>query len=137
MILLLQLLSCWFLCGLIWVVQLVHYPSFRFASESRFRELHDFHSRSITWIVAPAMTIEILTAGALWWIHGGPWWLLNLASAASLWALTALVSVPIHHTLASGKNEAAIERLVATNWARTALWSIRGLALAGIWLYQN
>lgn len=36
-----------FLCGLIWVIQLVHYPSFHFVEDSRFIDFQAFHTQRI------------------------------------------------------------------------------------------
>ena len=129
--LLLQIFSCFFLCGLIWTIQVVHYPGFIFNKE-QFLDFHSFHSQRITWIVAPVMLLELLTAIGLLLQHSPSvalWG--NLISIALIWLATLFVSVPYHSELSSGFSEVAIQKLVITNWIRTTLWTLR----SGVWLY--
>ncbi len=56
--------ACWFLTGLVWFVQVVHYPLMGEAGTERFVRYEQLHQRRTTWIVAPAMTLE--AALALW-----------------------------------------------------------------------
>ncbi len=121
--------SCLFMTGLIWLVQIVHYPAFAYTDEARFTVFHGFHSRRITWIVFPVMTFELITAGVLFFQHRDLFWTLNGAGVALLWASTAFLSVPLHNQLALGTSAKVIEKLVRTNWPRTLLWSARAVAL--------
>jgi hypothetical protein len=126
--------STFFMTGLIWLVQIVHYPSFLFVSEAGFNSFHDFHSRRITWIVAPIMGVELLSAAVLWYTRGGTLWLANFISVCVLWALTGLVSVPIHNRLTHGLSRSDLDQLVKTNWWRTIGWSLRALFLIGFFM---
>ena len=47
--------------GVIWVIQLVHYPSFHFINKKDYEQFQDFHMKRITYIVMPTMLIELLT----------------------------------------------------------------------------
>ena len=49
------------------------------------------------------------------------------------WLATALFSVPLHGRVSGEDGARARRRLVATNWARTAMWSVRGVLVLG-WL---
>lgn len=124
----LQAFSCFFMAGLIWLIQVVHYPSFAFVDNNRFLEFHSFHSKKITFIVLPVMTIEITTAFLLClsWSQIFIW---NFISVIALWVLTGLVSVPIHNSLTAGMDLKKIHRLVITNWLRTAVWTVRSVAI--------
>ena len=120
--------------GVIWVVQLVHYPLFGGVGEAGWPAYEAAHQRRITWVVFPAMTVELLTAAALVWtgLGGVPRWSLwlGLALVGVVWASTAFVQVPLHGALGRGWDAAAHGRLVGTNWVRTAAWSARaGLVL--------
>ena len=44
----LHIISTCALIGLIWIVQIVHYPSFYFVEDKRFVEFESFHKKSIT-----------------------------------------------------------------------------------------
>ena len=119
--------ATWALVGLIWTVQLVHYPLFAQVGAEAFRSYHARHTRQITWIVAPLMAVEILTAILL--VTRGarePWLLASLAPLAFNWISTWRVQIPLHDRLANGFDADVHRRLVATNWWRTAAWSIRG-----------
>ena len=135
-VLLLHLAVTAFLCGLIWVVQVVHYPLFDHVARDGFPAFELEHSRRITWIVAPAMLAEAFTGG---WLllaalrgQGG----LDLAAATAnltmivlIWLSTFLVQLPAHATLAQGFDPEAHRLLVASNWVRTILWTARTAGL--------
>lgn len=119
------------LTGIIWLVQLVHYPSFRFTDPEKFSAAHDLHTRSIAPVVAPLMIAELLTAAALPFINveGVPvtfFWA-GLVLVAAVWCSTFFIQVPFHSRLAKGFDEAAIEGIVRTNWFRTVVWSLRSV----------
>lgn len=119
--------ATWALVGLIWTVQLVHYPLFAQVGAEAFRSYHARHTRQITWIVAPLMAAELLTAMLL--VARGlrePWLLASLAPLAFNWISTWRVQIPLHDRLAKGFDADVHRRLVATNWWRTTAWSIRG-----------
>ena len=122
--------ATWALVGLIWTVQLVHYPLFAQVGAEGFRSYHARHTRQITWIVAPLMTAELFTA-ALLVVRGArePWLLASFAPLAFNWLATWRVQIPLHNRLAAGFDVEAHRRLVASNWWRTAAWSIRGACL--------
>lgn len=124
-----QLILCFYLTGVIWLVQLVHYPCFAQINAGEFRAFHASHTRYLGYLVGPAMVGELLSAGALA-LSWRPLWVMNFLLVLALWGLTFFVSVPLHNTLAEGRNPRAIERLVRTNWLRTILWTTRAALLA-------
>jgi len=115
-----------FMAGLIWLVQLVHYPLMSLVDRARFAEFHAAHSFRITWIVAPVMLLEAATAGLLPLMSVVEpklaWICVGLTGVA--FASTGLLSVPQHSRLSSGFAGDAHSRLVQTNWVRTIAWSI-------------
>jgi len=122
------------LFGVILVVQLVHYPLFRYVAPSRYDAFQAAHMRRITWIVGPAMTTELVAAGLVAWTLplGLPAWAgwTGLSLVLFIWGTTGLVQVSLHRRLTEGFDAAAHRRLVATNWLRTGAWALRaGLAL--------
>jgi hypothetical protein len=55
------------LVGLVWVVQLVHYPAFLYVADEQFSDFHQLHTRQITWVVLPLMGAELsLSAYRCW-----------------------------------------------------------------------
>jgi hypothetical protein len=127
--------ATWALVGLIWTVQLVHYPLFAQVGADTFRAYHARHTRLITWIVAPLMAVELGTAALLVVLGARESWLLgSLVPLSFIWLATWRVQIPLHDKLSAGFDAQAHRRLVASNWWRTAAWSIRGACvLYGLW----
>lgn len=127
--------ATWSMVGLIWFVQLVHYPMLAAFSAGTPTAAARFHQRRTSWVVGPLMASEGLAVlGLLVW---RPAWLPLVAvlGAGALLAValasTALVQVPLHGRLADGHDAEAAARLVRTNWVRTVAWTGSGLCLAG------
>jgi len=131
--------ATWFMAGVSWMVQLVHYPLFAFADRTRYSAMAAAHSERITWVVGPAMLVELGTA--LWLLARPPagasraLLITGLALLAVIWLSTALLQGPDNGRLAAGFDATIHRRLVTTNWLRTIAWSARAL-LVGILLLQ-
>jgi hypothetical protein len=123
--------ATWFLVGLIWTIQLVHYALFDGVGENAWGEYHRRHTSSITLIVGPLMLVELLTAiWLVWRVPTGvatwlPW--VGLGLIALIWLSTMFVQIPMHNTLAGGHDADLARRLTASNWIRTVAWSARGI----------
>ncbi len=63
LLLVLNLFSTVFMTGLIWFVQLVHYPLFDHVADGQFTPYHRQHTRRTTRVVAGPMLVEAITAG--------------------------------------------------------------------------
>ena len=129
----LNLLATWYMVGLIWMVQVVHYNLFDRVGAEQFARYEADHSRLITPIVGVPMLVEIVTA--CWLLAAGPsgfprWaaWA-GLAMLVGIWLSTAFLQVPAHNRLMQGFDADAYRQLVSTNWIRTILWSARGALL--------
>lgn len=118
-----------FLAGVIWIVQLVHYPSFQFADKNEFKKFHNYHSVRISFIVVPAMLIELFTTSVLPFISTLPKIVTytSLLLVILIWLSTFLIQVPIHNKLSHGYNKKDIDKLVRSNWIRTFLWSAKAI----------
>lgn len=122
--------STWFMTGLIWFVQIVQYPSFvkvgTFGSRE-FHEFHDAHVRRTTSVVMGPMVLEMVSSVmlAIWLPEGVPRWLAlgGLGMAVACFISTAAVQMPLHARLGRDFDRAAAERLVSSNWLRTAAWT--------------
>ena len=115
--------------GVIWMVQVVHYPLMRFVSGEQFAHFETAHRTRISWVVGPLMLIEgvcVLAflfappAGLAWWL---PWAGAGVETVAI--GTTAFVSAPLHERLNAHFDTATLDRLVATNWIRTIGWTAR------------
>lgn len=129
-----HLAATWAMIGVIWFVQIVHYPMFNRVGESSFARYERIHQQRTSWIVLPLMVLELITA--IWLavappeILERPWVTTNLGLLVLIWLSTFLIQVPLHRRLERGFDEKAHARLVVTNWIRTALWTGRGVLLA-------
>jgi len=125
-----------FMIGVIWFVQVVHYPLFAKTGSADFRSYEQRHTSLTTWVVAPPMLVEGITALLLFWFRptGVSTWQLSigLALLAVIWLSTALLQVPCHNVLSQGFDPVVHQRLVTTNWMRTVAWSTRGLLV--LWM---
>ena len=123
-------LSTLMMAGVIWFVQLVHYPLFVYVGERDFGRFEKEHARRTTWVVAPLMIAEAACAIGLvllcWRSPCRHLTLLGLLVLMVIWASTAFIQVPCHKRLAEGFDLHAAHRLVWTNWIRTAAWTARG-----------
>lgn len=123
-----------FLCGLIWLIQVVHYPSFFYVDESRFVDFEKFHSDRISYIVVPAMIIELVVACLLVYLYPSPLLKWSLSFVILIWFSTFFLSVPLHQILGEKHDFKVITRLIFTNWPRTTLWSAKTiLAFVLVW----
>lgn len=133
--LLLCFASTWFMTGLIWFVQVVHYPLFAQVGSEAFGGYHNAHVRLVTRVVLVPMVAELLTS--LWLVYeppsgvGSQLPLFGLAAAVLVWLSTILIQVPLHQGLADAFVPRTHQRLVATNAGRAWLWTAHaGIVLA-------
>ena len=125
--------------GLIWFVQVVHYPLFDHVGQTGFAAYEAAHRWRTSLVVGPPMLIEVATAIALVVIAPKGinsqilWW--GLVLLGGIWALTAIASIPSHDVLSRGFDAKAHNWLVLSNWGRTLLWTARGL-LTAWYFYQ-
>lgn len=126
--------AAWGMVGLIWMVQIVHYPMLVHYSEAVPGTAARDHAHRITFVVGPLMAVEGVTALILLgWRPDGMGWVSAWLAAALLGAAllsTVLVQVPLHTRLGRGHDPEAAARLLRTNWVRTIAWTARGVVLA-------
>ena len=123
------------MAGLIWFVQIVHYPLLARVGTGAFAAYETAHMRLTTWVVAPLMLLELALSAFLALRPPPllPAWMawLGLALVAVIWTSTAVLQAPCHQRLARGFDRDLWCLLVRSNWIRTAAWSARaGLAVA-------
>jgi hypothetical protein len=110
---------------LIWMTQLVVYPSFAYFPEASLLLWHPQYTSAITVIVMPLMLAQVTIHG-LGIVRNFNWLRLTAIILISLaWVNTFLYAVPLHEQIASGINvQATVHSLIAVNWYRTLLWSL-------------
>lgn len=138
-IFLLHCMSGLFMTGIIWFVQIVHYPLFSQVSPGNFVRYEEQHTLLTTFVVLPPMFIELITATCL--LRMRPQFLnqeqavVVFTTTALIWLLTFLAHVPQHNTLGRGFSVELHAALVSTNWGRTVLWTLKSAFLT--WLLQR
>lgn len=119
------------LVGVIWTIQVVHYPLFAAVGADGFAAYEAAHSTRIGALIALPWAVQGITTLALLLAPpaGVPRWLVWLAAvlAAVPVVVTVTMSVPAHRLLADGFDAVAHARLVGTNWLRTLAWSAHGV----------
>ncbi len=122
-----------YMAGLIWFVQIVHYPLFERIGRENFALYAERHQKLTTLVVAPAMLLELVASIALVltapsssasWVAG--------SMTLLVWGSTIGIQVPLHAQLVSGFNSATWKTLVASNWIRTIAWTLRSILL--LWM---
>jgi len=136
-VLALQALASGSMCGLIWFVQLVHYPLFRHLEGEQAQKYSLDNQRRTPWVVIPLMLMEMVTALclAVWppAAIGRGMAIAGVGLIVVIWGSTAGIQVPLHARLErEGHPEEVVAKLVQSNWLRTALWTAR--AVLAVWM---
>jgi len=122
-----------FMTGLIWFVQVVHYPLMKHVGLVSYQGYQRAHMARTTWVVMPIMLLEIGTALGLLFVLTEPehihlaWRALMLLVV--VWASTACLQVPAHRALLTRFENQTHGRLVKSNWVRTIAWSTRSVLM--------
>ena len=130
--LILHLIATSVMVGVIWVIQLVHYPSFHFVELKQYTTFQRFHMARISYVVIPAMLTELFTL-ILFVISMDQIDTLVVASAILLifiWLMTAVFFSGVHQKLTLGYDQTVVDKLVKLNWGRTLLWTLRLLFIS-------
>jgi len=107
---------------LIWMVQFIIYPSFRYIEAVSFRLWHRRYCAMMGLVAAPLMLIQVAIE-ALMLENRVRWY--RILGIGIVWAVTFSLSEPCHQRLhANGRDEAAILWLIRTNWIRTVVWTL-------------
>ena len=135
-VLLLNAAAVWAMTGLIWFVQVVHYPLFAHVGAGAWPGYHARHSRSTTWVVVGPMVADLATSA--WLVADRPDGVGATAAVAGLglavltWAVTGLGAVPVHERLGRHHDSGLIRRLVRVNGIRTAAWTAHAVLVAAM-----
>jgi hypothetical protein len=131
-----NLVSTCFMAGLIWFVQLVHYPLLGLVPVADSPAVAAEHQRRTGLVVAAPMAAEGLTT--LWLMFDRPsdvpWWLAWAGGVCvAIWLVsTVALSVPRHRRMLEAPDDRLGRSLVLTNWPRTIAWSAHAAVAAAI-----
>ncbi len=138
-LLVVHLLATAGMVGIIWFVQVVHYPLFTSVGRAAFVAYELRNTRLTSFVVGPLMAAEGATA--LWLAIDPPagvsrvWALVGLALLGLVLGCTVVAQVPDHSALSVAYSDERAARLVRWNWVRTIGWTARG-AIAAWMLVQ-
>ncbi len=130
LVLLSNIAATFIMVGIIWFVQIVHYPLYTRINPDAFPNYEVAHVNLVTLVVGPAMFIEAGSALLLLIGRppGVPMWVLvvGLLLVGVIWGVTIFLNVPQHNQLSFRFDTDAHRALLLTNWIRTIAWTLRG-----------
>ncbi len=130
-ILLIHTAATLYMAGLIWFVQIVHYPLMKHVGREQFVEYETQHMRLTSYVVIVPMFVELITGFILIWKqpeHISSWLIyVSFILLVTIWLSTFLSQVKYHKQLLNGFNERSHQLLVKINWVRTVSWSLRSM----------
>ena len=123
----LHLIATSMMVAIIWMVQILHYPSFLFVDKQQYTEFQHFHMKKISYIIVPIMLLELFSGfGILFYIEKAQLSLYaSLTLLVLIWVITGLFFTKYHTELSKKYNRNTILRLIRFNWIRPVLWTIR------------
>jgi len=117
------------LVGIIWLIQLVHYPGFKYLDSDLTRDFHKMHTSKITPIVAPLMCAEMGLTCIDIYKQPSAATVLHLALVIIIWLSTFMMQVPLHQKLTVEYDQKSINKLIKTNWIRTSAWTLKLISM--------
>ena len=124
----LQVLSLLFDFGLvvlIWIVQLIIYPSFKYHNQESLVKWHAKYTVRIAGVVIPLMFGQLTLYLYLIFTQPDVSIYIRSCLTISAWLTTFAIFVPLHNTINNAKNtEKTLSQLVSKNWIRTVIWTL-------------
>lgn len=121
--------SSLYLTGIIWYVQIAHYPLFPITGKELFGLYETSLITRTAVATAPIMVLELV--GGIWLLFvevpeiSFTLRIVGFVLIALLWLITGFVQLPLHANLTMGFNERLFQLVITTNWIRVILWSTR------------
>ena len=118
--------------SIIWLVQILHYPTFLYIDIDRYTEFQNFHMKNISYLIIPLMLLEFLTGFLLLFFVDEIdfYFSISFGLLVLIWLITALFFSKYHSALSNNYERNIILKLIRLNWVRTFFWTARlGLLL--------
>ncbi len=120
-----QLLLDFGLVVLIWIIQLIIYPSFIYYPNENLVPWHRKYAFRFSFIVIPLMLGQLGISIYQVITFTNLYTLFSLVIIILIWISTFLQFVPIHSNISKGNvSEKMLKAIVRKNWLRTFLWSL-------------
>ena len=118
---------------LIWMIQLIVYPSFLYYNKEALVSWHRKYTLRLAIIVIPLMFGQLLLTSWQWYQSQTLEMTMRLLLVIAVWVSTFVQFVPIHTKITQGKaTNQLLKQLVHRNWLRTTLWTL--ICILGIFL---
>ena len=112
-------------CILIWMVQLIVYPSFLFFSDNNLFSWHKTYTKAIALIVTPLMLGQLGIVIYQVFLIQNTYTLTSIVLVVFLWGITLLKFAPLHQQISEGNTHLQVlKKLVQMNWMRTIVWTL-------------
>ena len=109
---------------LIWIVQLVIYPSFLHYTTENLYSWHQKYTSRIAIMVVPLMLFQLIYGLIILFYFPTINHFIYLGIVIFLWVFTLLSFAPLHFKISDGNvNNKLLTTLIHRNWIRTLLWS--------------
>ena len=118
---------------LIWMIQLIVYPSFLYYNKEALVSWHRKYTLRLAIIVIPLMFGQLLLTCWQWYQLQTLETTVRLLLVIAVWISTFVQFVPIHTKITQGRaTNLHLKQLVHRNWLRTTLWTL--ICILGIFL---
>ena len=110
---------------LIWMIQLIVYPSFLFYTAKELIAWHKMYTKAIALIVIPLMLGQLGIIIYQVFLVQNTYTLTSIILVVFLWGITLLKFAPMHQQISEGNTHVQLlKKLVQNNWIRTLIWTI-------------
>ena len=110
---------------LIWMIQLIVYPSFLFYTAKELIAWHKMYTKAIALIVIPLMLGQLGIAIYQVFHLQNTYTLTSIVLVVFLWGITLLKFAPMHQQISEGNTHVQLlKKLVQINWIRALIWTI-------------
>ncbi|SMP20411.1 hypothetical protein SAMN06265375_103151 [Muriicola jejuensis] len=110
---------------LIWMVQLIVYPSFIHFTREGLVKWHKKYTPRISFLVVPLMLGQLMAYGALLQEVKSFYSITCFILVLLVWLVTFTFFVPRHKAISAGDfTPKSLEDMVRLNWIRTVLWTV-------------
>lgn len=124
---------------LIWMIQLIVYPSFLFYTAKELIAWHKMYTKAIALIVIPLMLGQLGITIYQVFLEQNTYTSTSIVLVVFLWGITLLKFAPMHQQISEGNtHEQLLKKLVQINWIRTIIWTILcAMSAASVFFFNN
>ncbi len=110
---------------LIWMIQLIVYPSFLFYTAKELIAWHKMYTKAIALIVIPLMLGQLGITIYQVFLEQNTYTSTSIVLVVFIWGITLLKFAPMHQQISEGNTHVQLlKKLVQNNWIRTLIWTI-------------